>query len=526
FLKHKISIQKYNRYYIPMAIYALFVVLSTFMSLYRNVALLGFADMYQGMSVLLCYVLLTFIIMNFVNTERDVKIIIYSFVILGIIVGILGLSQYFGYDFLQTEVGKHLITPKSLEDANIEFTFGKYTIYATMYNTNFVGSFGALLLPITVMLYLNSGEKKKDFIFFISSVLTYTTWLGCNSRAGYIGIMVAGIIGIVMFRNVLKEKYKKICLLIIIYIIIAIAFNIASNGRVFGQFSRLSPLLEAEKLKTIQEGQKVRFEEVSVKNNTFTIKTTGEEIKGTVVNCEVTFEDGEGNILDILKDTNDYITFRDERYRDYSFRHTDGFPFINAKIYNRPLNLYAMEDDTVKVISMNMKLTEPVTAPRIKLFDGRETFASNRGYIWSRTLPMLKNTLFIGYGPDNYCLMFPQEDYVGRFNTGKSMTNIVVDKPHNMYMQTAVNTGAISLISLIFIWVTYLIGSFKLYSRKKIHTLLEYMGASAFLSVTAYLAAGIFNDNIVSVAPLFWIILGLGIGINKMNKIDIYTLQC
>ena len=44
---------------------------------------------------------------------------------------------------------------------------------------------------------------------------------------------------------------------------------------------------------------------------------------------------------------------------------------------------------------------------------------------------------------------------------------------------------------------------------------------AATLSVTAYLVAGTFNDSIVSVAPLFWILLGTGIGINKIIKDNI-----
>lgn len=525
-LKQKLTLQNEKRYYIPMIFYVAFVILSTIFSPYRNVALLGFMDMYQGMSVLLSYILLTFILMNFLNTERDVKIIIYAIIFLATVIGILGLSQYFGHDLLQTSIGKDLITPKLLEDANVNFTFGKYTIYATMYNTNFVGSFSALVLPISVFLFLGANEKKIEFVYLIVSILSFTTWIGCNSRAGYLGIIAALIVGIIIFNKLIKKKYKKIILLIIIYFIIAIIFNIASDGRVLGQFSRLSPLTEAEKLRKIQEEQKVKFEEITVKNNTFTIKTTTEEITCIIDDFELKFQDGKGNELETNTDENNEITFLNKDYSDYIFKKALDSPFIKASIYERPMNFYIMEDDTIKVISMNYKLTEPVTAPHIKLFDGKETFASNRGYIWSRSIPMMKDTIILGFGPDNYCLMFPQEDYVGRFNTGIGMTNIVVDKPHNMYMQTAINTGGISLLSLIIIWGIYIFDCIRLYKNKEILNFIEYIGAAVFLSITAYLAAGIFNDNIVSVAPLFWIILGLGISINKMIKIDNFYNQC
>lgn len=190
-----------------------------------------------------------------------------------------------------------------------------------------------------------------------------------------------------------------------------------------------------------------------------------------------------------------------------------------GELYGRKWDLYITAEQHFKVISFNSKLSDPVEAPRIKLFDGRETFASNRGYIWSRPIPMLKDVLIIGYGPDNYPMVFPQEDYVGRFNVGnKGMLDIITDKPHNMYLQTAINTGVISLLALMFIWGMYLFDCFKLYIGGNMESFVEYMGAATFLSITAYLVAGLFNDNIVSVAPLFWILLGMGIGINRMIR--------
>lgn len=526
FLNKKLKLLNEKIYYIPMCIYALFVLISTMLSSNLNVSLIGFIEMYQGMSVLFCYILLTFIVMNFLKNERDIKIITYTIALLSVIMGLLGLSQYFGHDFFQTPLGQWIITPSDLNGSNLNFSFGKYTIYGTMYNTNFVGSFGALVLPITTALYIYQEDKKKTIIFFLASVLSYTTWLGCNSRAGYVGIAAASIVGIIIFRHVIKEKYKKITLLIISFIIIAIVFDTVSGGRVLGQLSKLNPISEIEKIKNIEKKQKVKFTEISVKDNTFIISTTKEALAGFIKDNILSFRDAEGSLLNTSTDIDGVILFEDEKYKDYSFVKKEGTKVIRATIYNRPLDLYSLQDDTVKVISFNRKLTNPVTAPRIKLFDGRETFASNRGYIWSRTIPMIKDTLFIGYGPDNYCMVFPQEDYVGRFNTGNGMTNSIIDKPHNMYMQIAINTGGISLLALLFMWTIYIVDSVKLYINGRINTFNHYMGVSVFLGIIAYLGAGIFNDNVISVAPLFWVVLGLGIALNNMNKIDKSRFQC
>ena len=37
-----------------------------------------------------------------------------------------------------------------------------------------------------------------------------------------------------------------------------------------------------------------------------------------------------------------------------------------------------------------------------------------------------------------------------------------------------------------------------------------------FAAVVGYLGAGIFNDSVVSVAPIFWILLGCGIAVNYL----------
>lgn len=516
---NKVSLQKEKKYYIPMVLYSVLALLSVILSDNKSVSSFGFIEMYQGIFVLMSYITLAFLLINYTYNERNIKILVYSFIALIIVEGLLGVGEYFGLDFFQSSFGRWLITPKNLQGISLNFTSNKYTIYGTMYNSNFVGSFAAMMLPLSVVLYLNSSNKKKSVLFGITSLLAFSVWLGCNSRAGYLGAISSAVVGVVIFRKVIKAEYKKFALVLTGFIIIAIIFNIESSGRVFNQFSRLNPIAEAEKIEDIQKHQNIKFEQVSVKENSFKIKTNIETLIGIAEDYKLTFEDEQGNKLDTIIDDEGNIIFTDKKYLDYTFFiPTENPAQINAKIYGRSLNLYIAEDQSIKTISHNKKLTEPIEAPRIKLFDGKETFASNRGYIWSRTIPMLKDTFFIGYGPDNYIMKFPHEDYVGRFNVGYSGMNTIIDKPHNLYLQIAVNTGVLSLISLLFAWGTYLTDSLKIYIKGNMNSFTEYIGAAICLSIIAYLSAGMFNDSIVAVAPLFWILLGMGIGINRMIK--------
>jgi len=128
---------------------------------------------------------------------------------------------------------------------------------------------------------------------------------------------------------------------------------------------------------------------------------------------------------------------------------------------------------------------------------------------------MLKDTVIIGHGPDTYALEFPQHDYVGKLNSFRSH-RMIVDKPHNMYLQIGINTGLITLLALLAMYLMYFIDSMKIYFKRDINTFLEYIGIGIFVGVMSYLVAGIFNDQIVSVAPLFYSMVGVGLSVNRM----------
>jgi len=130
---------------------------------------------------------------------------------------------------------------------------------------------------------------------------------------------------------------------------------------------------------------------------------------------------------------------------------------------------------------------------------------------------MISDTIFAGHGADTYCVNFPHKDYVGKYNAGWNI-NMVVDKPHNMYIGIAINTGLLSLIALLFFFGIYLVQSFKIYFRNKIESFASYTGSGIFLGICGFLVAGLVNDSTVSVMPMFYGLLGTGIAINTLIK--------
>jgi len=508
----KLPFKNLKQYYIPLGIYAIFVIISTIFAIDTQTALWGFVDMYQGMFVLLSYVIITFLTINFVNSERDVNLFVNAFLFLMIVEGIIGVGQYFGFDFFQTEIGKSLIVPGDIQVDGLSFSFGPKTIYGTLFNTNFVGSFATLMLPMAVAILIGTKNRKQRIASAIAVVLMLFVWIGCNSRAGYLGVAVAAGFALLLFRKIIKKYWMVSAGILIVFASILVGLNNYTEGSIVNRLKVFNVKEQIETIKASANDEKtIRFEDIILGQNEFTFKTSRETLNFKIDGNKLYFLDENNNELEITTKGNE-ITINDKRYAGYKITIAERYPGITVIRVGRNFNFY-FTNSGVKMISSGGRLTEPITADTFKQLDGLESLASNRGYIWGRTIPLLKNYVIYGSGPDNYPIAFPQDDLLTKSNVFYDPTT-VVDKPHNMYLQIATNTGAISLISLISVWGIYIINSLKLYFKINYNSLEKYLGASCLICVIGYLAAGMFNDNVVSVTPIFCIILGLGICIN------------
>jgi len=503
--------KNYYKYYIPIIAYALFVIISSITSHYPEVVYGGFADLYQGMYVLITYTLLTFLMINYINNENDIKLFSKAFIFLIILEGILGFGQYFGADFLQSKLGIDLMIPDNLIIESATHVFGKYTIYGTLYNTNFVGSFTAIVIPLSIAFYINSKTIKVKIISSIAMFLSACLWVGCNSRAGYLGLISAGIVSVFLLRKQLKKNYKFVLSLLGGLLFIVVSFNAISGGRILGQFSRLNLVKEIDEINS--SSQNVIFKDIFLEKNQFTIVTNLETLIVKLKDNKFTFLDENGNEVstDLAEDNN--IILKNEKYKNYKITTDTGSRSIIISYNKREITFYFMEDE-VRILTSGNRLVAPAVAPKLNLLNKYDSFASGRGYIWSRSIMMLPKVILKGYGPDTFTVTFPQDDFIAKLNAGWN-ANMIVDKPHNMYLQIAINTGVISLLSLLILWGIYIILSIKLYKSIIYDSIEKNIGFACFIAVLAYLVAGIFNDQIVSVAPLFWIVLGMGISINE-----------
>lgn len=125
----------------------------------------------------------------------------------------------------------------------------------------------------------------------------------------------------------------------------------------------------------------------------------------------------------------------------------------------------------------------------------------DRFTIWKNCIPILKQTLLLGVGPGNFPLYYAQD------------VVMKMDKPHSMYLQIWMTSGLVSLCFLVYLFGKYIHQTIwaSIFCRDNLRT----MRIGILGSVVAYLVAGIFNDNMISVAPTFFILLGIGLRMNE-----------
>jgi hypothetical protein len=225
----------------------------------------------------------------------------------------------------------------------------------------------------------------------------------------------------------------------------------------------------------------------------------------------------DGSLIPLIPWKDNHFLIADSRFADYYIAFTDDY----LRLYKGRLFLTFTANDCgfryQKVSGQPYDIGQPVETFG---FAGRESFFSGRGYIWSRSIPLLKDTILLGYGPDNYLIYFPQHDSLGKFLYLYDQ-NMLVDKPHNIYLQLGINFGLVSLLLFLLFWSTYLIKSYRRYHGLKNLTASQAVGIACMVAVIAYLISGLVYDSNVSVSPVFWGLLGIGIACNNFKEVRV-----
>ncbi|OOM76339.1 O-antigen ligase [Clostridium puniceum] len=517
-----------NSILIAASIFLIFTFLSTVFSSYREVAIWGMFDRAEGLITIICYLILLIYSIYAFKTTNDYKYVITPILILVAINAFLGIFQYAGQDLIKTNLGTKIVIPSEYQTPNskMNLLYEAGKLYGTLFHYNYVGSFVAITLPILFCLTIFEDEDIMHKLSLgIGTLLSVWLLFGSTSRAGIIGIFAATVLGVVIFWKLIIQKWKPLLIFFVSILVIATGLNFATKGSIFERI----PTLASDILSVFKDTSDFDYKEhTPVKDIVYTDKDAqvilqNDTLKMSYENNQFIFKNSKDEIVPYVK-TDKVYTTTNENFKNITLTiakmtnkstRADG---IILNINNQPTFTFALKDNnSIHMFNININKDVDIEYPETFGFNGKEKLGSARGYIWSRSIPMIKNNLILGGGPDTFAFRFPQNDLIGKYYA-YDVPNMVVDKPHNLYLQIALNNGFIALLAFLAIMIIYIADSVKLYAFKKYYEKPQVFGSVTCLGVVGYLFAGLFNDSVVSVAPVFWIVLGIGIALNYMNR--------
>ena len=515
-------------YSIACGIFLLFSLISACASSYKDVAVWGLPDRAEGIVMIVCYVLMLLYASYAFRNTKDYRYIVAPLLLIIGVNTFLGVFQYIGQDLYNTTFFKNIIVPKELaKDATMQLAYEEGKVYGTMFHYNYMGTFGAMMVPLFAVLTMLIKNIKVKLIGGIATLASLFLLFGSTSRAGLIGLALSFLIAIIVFGKFIFIRWKIMLPLVVCFVLVLVGFNFATKGTIF---SRVPTLMSDAfgifmPVETFDYKDQIPIRDITTKEKKVHITLQSkEEIVVEYAVQEVKFYDAAGKEIDYTL-SGDSFKSADSRFSHISFKliGPSDRPQVKdaAIIYVNNMPVFMLKLDQEEGVYLADSFTGEkidIDDPETLGFRGKEKLGSARGYIWSRSLPMLKETFLIGYGPDVFIMKFPQRDYLGKYYAYDT-PNMTVDKPHNLYLQIAINQGVIALLAFLALTCGYIVESIKLYALRAYYDSKEAIGIATMLAIVGYMGSGFFNDSIVSVAPIFWILLGVGIAINyAINK--------
>jgi len=499
------------RYYLGIGVLAVCLVASTWWSDHRALAVWGYPGRYEGALVWGAYLLLFLTALNRVRQPNLIRLLLVAVTGSAAVIAILGLAQYVGHDLMDTDLGRRLLVPAHSPYAGQgapAFGSQPFTITATLYNPNYVGSYAAMVAPMCLGLYLFAERRAVRAGLLVLTGMLFLLLLGSQSRGGLLAAAVATTLVLAAAWRAGRGCLRRLWPLAAALVVCAAFANWASGGLVVREVGALREDLMAL---AAPPPPGLMVTRIVAAGDTISFETTRESLWVRQQDGRLEFRDG-GHVLRVRPAGGaGELRFLNRRYHGY-------------RVQVWPDNRLAIQRDGLPefqfrwlVDGFHLLDSRGVAVPaelaqewRVGVRGG---LGSGRIFIWSRTWPLLRTRWWRGDGPDTFAAHFPQHDLVQKANVYGRL-DLVVDKPHNAYLQTAVNTGVLSLLGLLVVLMGQLACGVRLYLRRPARGPLAGAGVGLFGAAAGYAVAALFNDSVVSVAPVFWTLLGLGAAVN------------
>lgn len=505
------------KFLICVLVYIVMTIISAAFSKYTAVVKSGSPSEFESAYVLISYMVIFVGGMNYFCYESVCKCLKNMICILMSITIILNCVEFFYKPLLEIPFVKIFISSKEYRYIADTLQVTQFTDMTslTFYNPNYYGGFCLLLLPFSLVFFLGAKGMLHNVIYgILSSGMIFSILCARSSASFYLMIMEIIVIATTYFIKVVKSKSTlwKWCKILVVPIstaIILLIVNIFTHGKIYDVSKNI------------------------IKNTSYSV----DDNKGIFLLSDIKIEENKLNLISDshtltieVKDNN--LSFYDENGQVIQAIEKDGSIHLNAEFFDMisvSVNSYKqivvdagykdgfifyISDGRFYGVGQDGSMIDNVSITNRK---GQQFYSlfTGRGYMWVNTIPLLKNTFICGHGAGTFSFYFPQNDYVGLANTHGS-SRFVIDKPHNMYLQTAVEEGCIVLAAVVILIILVVINYTKSISAINASLLHNnnYLGeiaAASIVSIIAFAIYSLFNDSMVTVNPIFWLLLGINI---------------
>lgn len=505
-------------YLILCGLFLLSIFISFLFSKSKEVSLLGAPNSYEGTLTWLGYILLFILSINYFDELFYRKYLFKALTIIFVALSIFGLVEFFYKSPLEMPLFQYFILPREywgqIGSLNITSYFGQISL--TLFNPNYVGQLLVLGIPILLSIGLIKPEKRWHRAFFsaLTGLAMFVLILSGVSAAIY-AFIIGCVVMLVLHPN--KQFYKRVALSFLVTFILIIITSPIKETRL------ISAILADFSNESQVSGKPFHIKEINLERDgvVFTGSETQFKVQYDEDINEFSFWDLNYEPITYIREDDTYI-FAVENEVEIKLKQYDNYFSVDLG-YKGPMH-FAFIDGQYYAIGVNGYLIDEINNDYTDLSRSTLNFATGRGYIWSLVLPLLKETLFVGYGADSLIFHIPQDDFVGKLNFHGS-PSMIIDKPHNMFLQIGLSFGLFSLICFVLILGLYFKSSYTIFkNRKKIivsnrNLYIIYLGI--LTGILSYLICGVFYDSSITIAPFFWIIFGMGVSINnKLMLID------
>lgn len=510
---------KFTRIFIPLGVYGALAFLSSLFSKYKPYPFRGIYEQFEPVWVLLGYCIVAYYAYMIINTEKDIERLIGALAISTVIMIFIGLTQAFFTDFYKTTLGLHMILPAEVFDANgetgVEFNFEAGRVYMSLYNPNYVGSYVTLLMPVFMMLTFGARRVWEKLCFGIVAVGLIIVLLGGQSRAGFVGLAVALVLVLVFIARNLLKYWFPVAVAVIMIVGTVYTYDNYNNG------------LIVNKIKSALSPEKTTFNltDIQTKDDQVVLKYKGNNLH-VAFNYDYNtgyyeispFDDKRESLDSTQSEDGLTLTINDSRFSGITIAPvalSQTLVGFDVKVDGHDW-YFANVEGSYYLRTPYGKLVDAKNSASNKWLSERSRYLSGRGFIWSKTLPLLKKYVVFGSGADTFSFVFPNDDFLSLYNGGYE--GQVMTKPHNMYLQMGVQTGLLSLLAfLAYCGWFFVYGVSTLFKVKRLDYL-PLLGIGILSSTTGYLVVQLINDSSITFAPIYWVFTGLGLAVFTMIR--------